>query len=48
MGGLLAAGQPDYAAGCAWNLGRRRLGSGSATRHASRWAEGLELQAGIL
>ena len=21
MGGLLAAGQPDYAAGCAWNLG---------------------------
>ena len=22
MGGLLAAGQPDQAAGCAWNLGR--------------------------
>ena len=21
MGGLLAAGQPDQAAGCAWNLG---------------------------
>ena len=21
MGGLLAAGQPGYAAGCAWNLG---------------------------
>ena len=21
MGGLLAAGQPDYAVGCAWNFG---------------------------
>ena len=56
MGGLLAAGQLDQAAGCAWNLGWRaglsgwRVGwagpeaSRRHVRHASRRAEGLGLR----
>ena len=37
MGGLLAAGQPDYAAGCAWNLVSYTLGPEAGWRVAG-WA----------
>ena len=33
MGGLLAAGQPDYAVGCAWNFG---CSAGRAGQQAGR------------
>ena len=40
MGGLLAAGQPDYAVGCAWNFGW----AGWAVRLGSKLLAGLGLR----